>query len=116
MVKAVPLNMLRFAAALLWLAAAPLLNAQSTLDERRFFEEKVRPLLAKHCLGCHNNQAKMSGLSLESRESALLGGGRGAAVIPGEPAQSVLIQAVRRTGALKMPPAGPLESRKRWRC
>ena len=104
------LSMLRFAAAVLWLAAAHLVNAQSTLDERRFFEENVRPLLAKHCLGCHNNQAKMSGLSLESRESALLGGGRGAAVVPGEPAQSVLIQAVRRTGALKMPPAGPLES------
>ena len=110
MKKTVPLSLLRLTPAVLWLAAAHLVNAQSTLDERRFFEENVRPLLAKHCLGCHNNQAKMSGLSLESRESSLLGGGRGAAVVPGEPAQSVLIQAVRRTGELKMPPAGPLES------
>ena len=94
----------------LWVAAAHLVYAQSSPDEARFFEEKIRPLLAKHCLGCHNNEARMSGLSLESREAALLGGGRGSAVIPGEPGQSVLIQAVRRGGDLKMPPAGPLES------
>ena len=110
MKKTVPLSLLRLTPAVLWLAAAHLVNAQSTLDERRFFEEKVRPLLAKHCLGCHNNQVKMSGLSLDSRDAALLGGGRGSAVIPWEPGQSLLIQAVRRTGELKMPPAGPLES------
>ena len=109
--KTAPLSLLRIATAVLWLAAAQLAVAQSSLEERRFFEENVRPLLAKHCLGCHNNQARMSGLSLESRESALLGGGRGSAVVPGEPARSLLIQAVRQTGELKMPPAGPLQNR-----
>ncbi|MDE2963695.1 MAG: DUF1549 domain-containing protein, partial [Acidobacteriota bacterium] len=85
--------------------------AQASLEQKRFFEENVRPLLARHCLGCHNDQTKMSGLSLESRQSALLGGGRGAAVVPGEPGRSLLIQALRRTGELQMPPAGPLQSR-----
>ena len=105
------LMLLRLAPAVLWLAAIPLATAQSTVEEKRFFEEKVRPLLARHCLACHNNQTGMSGLSLESRESALLGGERGPAVVPGEPDRSLLIQALRRTGELKMPPAGPLQSR-----
>ena len=105
------LMLLRLAPAVLWLAAIPLATAQSTVEEKRFFEEKVRPLLARHCLGCHNNETGMSGLSLESRESALLGGERGPAVVPGEPGRSLLIQALRRTGELKMPPAGPLQSR-----
>ena len=109
--KAGPLSSRRLAAVVvLWVAAAHLAYAQSSPVETQFFEEKVRPLLAKNCLGCHNNEARMSGLSLESREAALLGGGRGSAVIPGEPGQSVLIEAVRRAGELKMPPAGPLQS------
>ena len=65
-------------------------------------------MLAKSCLGCHNEQTKMSGLSLATREAAMLGGGRGSAVIPGEPEQSLLVAAITRDGALKMPPTGPL--------
>ena len=109
--KAGQSSILRLAAVvMLGVSATHLLGAQTSPEEVRFFEEKVRPLLAKNCLSCHNNEDKMSGLSLESREGALLGGGRGSAVIPGEPDQSLLIQAVRRAGEVKMPPAGPLES------
>ncbi len=50
----------------------------------------------------------MSGLSLASREAAMLGGSRGSAVIPGQADASLLIRAIRRTGEIKMPPAGPL--------
>ena len=104
-------SILRLAAVvMLGVSAAHLLCAQADPKEVRVFEEKVRPLFVKNCLGCHNDEAKMSGLSLASRESAMLGGGRGSAVIPGQPDQSLLIQAVRRAGELKMPPGGPLES------
>ena len=71
-------SILRLAAVvMLGVSATHLLGAQTSPEEVRFFEEKVRPLLAKNCLSCHNNEDKMSGLSLESREGALLGGGRG---------------------------------------
>ena len=81
---------------------------QAQTDAVSFFEEKVRPILASNCLGCHNEQARVSGLSLASREGAMLGGNRGSAVIPGQADESLLVQAVRRAGALKMPPPGPL--------
>ena len=76
-------------------------QAQTNPESVRFFEEKVRPLLTAKCLTCHNEQAKMSGLSLESRESAMLGGSRGSAVIPGQPEESLLVQAINRAGVLK---------------
>jgi hypothetical protein len=38
----------------------------------------------------------------------LAGGKRGAAIVVGDPAASLLVQAVRRAGALKMPPSGAL--------
>jgi len=74
-----------------------------------FFEKNVRPLLAAQCLGCHSaaSQPIMGGLRLDSREHVLKGGGRGPSIVPGKPAESLLLQALRHTaGPLKMPP-GP---------
>jgi cytochrome c553 len=71
------------------------------------FENKVRPLLANNCAGCHG-KAAMGGLNVESREALLKGGASGPAVIPGDPAKSLLIQAVRQEGDLKMPKGGKL--------
>jgi len=46
----------------------------------------------------------MGGLDLRTRQGLLKGGARGPAAQPGNPAASLLIQAVRRTGPLHMPP------------
>ena len=72
------------------------------------FEMRVRPVLAKACYACHTDSA-MGGLQLDSREHLLTGGKSGPAVVPGDPDQSKLIQAIRYTGARKMPPAGKLK-------
>ena len=90
-----------------------------TREALHFFEMEVRPLLHGNCLACHSHEKKSSGLSLESRESILLGGNRGPAVRPGDPEHSRLIQAVMQVGDLKMPPTGKLETEeiaalKRW--
>ena len=69
-----------------------------------FFEAKVRPLLATKCYSCHAD-SEMGGLRLDSPERVLRGGSRGPAVVPGEPAASLLVSAVRRIAdGLKMPP------------
>jgi len=78
-------------------------------DGAAFFEKSVRPLLAAQCLGCHaaTSQPIMGGLRLDSREQALKGGGRGPSIVPGKPAESLLLKAVlHMAGPLKMPP-GP---------
>ncbi len=43
-----------------------------------------------------------------SREALLAGGGRGPAIVPGDADNSLLIQAVRQSGELKMPPGSKL--------
>src|SRR5262249_23221000 len=49
------------------------------------------------------------GLEMKSRESLVTGGQSGPAIVPGDPDQSLLIQAVRQTHPkLKMPPQGRL--------
>ncbi len=72
-------------------------------DPIKFFDDKVRPVLAQNCYKCHTSEA-MGGLRLDSRESILKGGDSGTAMIPGSPDKSLLITAVRQTGDLKMPP------------
>ena len=72
-----------------------------------FFETKVRPILATECFSCHTD-SQMGGLRMDSREALLKGGKTGPAIVPGEPDKSLLIQAVRHTGNLKMPKGGKL--------
>ena len=74
-----------------------------------FFENSVQPVLKSNCLTCHNQRARTSGLALDSREGVLTGGNRGAAVKPGEPDASLLIQAIEQKGVLKMPPGRRLK-------
>jgi hypothetical protein len=69
-----------------------------------FFEAKVRPILATHCQGCHGPKKQRGDLRLDSRAAILATSDRGTIVVPGNPDRSLLIQAVRQTGELKMPP------------
>ena len=77
-------------------------------DSSALFEEEVKPLLEARCMACHNAKAQSGGLAMTSREALLTGGNRGAAVVPSDPGASLLIQAVRQDGDLKMPPGGAL--------
>jgi mono/diheme cytochrome c family protein len=73
------------------------------------YEEGLKPILAKSCSGCHTFGGHAGGLRLDSYESALKGGDRGPAVVPGEPQNSLLVKAVHYEDAdLKMPPRGKL--------
>src|SRR3979411_765910 len=79
----------------------------ATQEQKDFFENRVRPVLAQNCFACHTN-SQMGGLRLDSREGLLKGGKSGPAVVPGDPGKSVMISAVRQTGEIKMPRNGHL--------
>jgi mono/diheme cytochrome c family protein len=75
-----------------------------------FFETKVRPVLAGTCQKCHGPANHKGGLRLDSRDAALKGGDSGAAVVPGNPDTSPMIDAINYRG-LEMPPTGKLKPR-----
>jgi hypothetical protein len=82
-------------------------QAASSRQDVESFEAKIRPILAANCYDCHTDQ-RMGGLRVDSREALLKGGRTGPAIVPGDPDKSLLIAAVRQTGALKMPKGGVL--------
>ena len=83
---------------------------QFTAEQIEFFEKEVRPLLVENCLDCHDPEAGEmgGGLSLASRADLLAGGDSGPAIEPGDPINSLLIEAVRHSARLQMPPDGKL--------
>jgi mono/diheme cytochrome c family protein len=88
---------------------APILSptawaADDPPSSEAFFEARVRPVLVDNCLSCHGPEKQFGGLRLDSPEAAREGGDNGAAVEPGKPAESLLIEAIEHTGDLKMPP------------
>jgi hypothetical protein len=99
---------MRYAIAILSgiIGSMPLAAADAAAE----FEAKVRPILAEHCLKCHSAAKHKGGLTLDTRADALKGGDSGPAIVPGKPAESLLIQAVRQSSDLKMPPKGNLSA------
>lgn len=84
----------------------------ATAAEIEFFEKQVRPLFAKHCYGCHSVNAKkvQAGLLMDSRAGLLRGGDSGEAIVPGNPAGSLLIESVKYE-SYEMPPKGKLPAK-----
>ena len=80
-----------------------------------FFEKKVRPVLAARCYSCHSGKAKklQGGLKVDSFKALLSGGDSGAAIVPGKPAESLLIAAIQfdSDADFQMPPKGKLPDR-----
>src|SRR5688572_14704378 len=82
-----------------WIAclAAPLGAAEEKPDRKGvdFFEKKIRPVLVQSCYECHSAKAKSvkGGLLVDTREGLRQGGESGAAVVPGNTEESLLIEA-----------------------
>lgn len=77
--------------------------------QQAFFETKIRPVLVEHCYECHAADSKIvqGGLRVDHREGLRKGGDSGAAVIPGNAAESLLVKALRYDD-VEMPPKGKL--------
>ncbi|MEO8270384.1 MAG: PSD1 and planctomycete cytochrome C domain-containing protein, partial [Aureliella sp.] len=76
-----------------------------------FFEAEIRPILVDKCSGCHGPDKQEGELRIDLRDSILSGGDRGAAMVPGNAAASLLVKAIRHEDGLEMPPKEVLSQR-----
>lgn len=74
-----------------------------------FFREHIEPVLRSKCYECHSALSSELGgsLRLDAREPLRRGGDSGAAVAPGKPAESLLLDALRHEQGRAMPPDQP---------
>ncbi len=73
-------------------------------DDMRFFEERIRPVLADRCFDCHGEDKQKGKLRLDSIAAILQGGERGPALVRGDPAASLIVHAISHSEELAMPP------------
>ncbi|HRE82311.1 MAG TPA: hypothetical protein PLN52_14795, partial [Opitutaceae bacterium] len=76
-------------------------------EDAAFFESRIQPILSQKCYSCHSHTADRvkAGLMVDSRSGLLQGGNSGPAIVPGNPDESLLIQAIRYTYEdVRMPP------------
>lgn len=64
----------------------------------QFFEAQIRPLFEKYCVTCHSAERANGKLRVDSRAALLIGGSRGAALVPGRPQSSLVVDVFRRRG------------------
>lgn len=76
------------------------LNRETPVD----FEKEILPILRRNCLACHNNTDAESDMVLETPESILKGGASGPTVVPGDSAESLLLQVTTFASEPIMPP------------
>src|SRR6185312_1752836 len=78
--------------------AAP---GEPTRGNRHRAPQEAGSILVSRCVSCHGPEKKKGGLDLSRRASALAGGDSGAAIVPGRPTESLLIDKVAEG---EMPP------------
>ena len=99
-------------------SVAGLLSAEELVN----YALHIKPLLADRCFACHGALKQNSGLRLDSGPLILAGSDSGAVVVPGKPAESLLIGRVTGKADSIMPPEGEgtslkseeIELLKRW--
>jgi WD40 repeat protein len=94
------MNMLR-------LCISAILFTTISLAATPSFTRDVKPILQKHCQGCHQPSSKASDLDVTSFEALQKGGKRGSAFVAGKPEDSLTIRYVTGTVQPRMPLGQP---------
>lgn len=85
--------------------------AQDPAASPQFYTQKVRPIFDANCASCHEGKNHRGGLNIDTRAGLLKGGHDGAVIVPGDPANSLLVKLIRHEGPkddpMPMPPKKP---------
>jgi mono/diheme cytochrome c family protein len=92
-------------------AGLPGVSAQDGANKPAFYTEKVKPILQTNCGKCHFDMNHKGGLAMDTKALMMKGGRDGVVIVPGDPANSMLVKLIRHEGPADdpkpMPPKGP---------
>jgi cytochrome c len=86
-------------------------SAEGAANKPAFYTEKVKPILVSNCGKCHFDMNHKGGLAMDTKASMMKGGRDGVVIVPGDPANSLLVKLIRHEGPAEdpkpMPPKSP---------
>ena len=81
----------------------------ATLD---FYKTRVQPVFRQDCYRCHAGYKHEGEFNLQTKAKVMKGGKHGAAIVPGDPANSLLMKGIWRVGGnvkpMPVPPQEPV--------
>lgn len=92
-----------FFATLLTILAFFHLPSASALQTIPSYTKQIEPIFQEKCSACHNHTTRKGDLNLDSYESLKTGGKRGAPIVPGKSAESLLVKMIEGTIKPRMP-------------
>lgn len=85
--------------------------AQDEAATPEFYTTQVQPIFQANCYRCHGGFNHRGGLNIQTRAGMLKGGHDGSVLIPGDPANSLIVRLIRHEGPandpMPMPPKSP---------
>jgi mono/diheme cytochrome c family protein len=111
-----------FVAASTGTTQTPVASVQmATGKETVSFGREIAPIIAKNCLNCHGRDMPRNNLEMTSIRTMFRGGDRGEPVLPGKPADSLLLKKIKGTAdGARMPlrapalPTADIEKIEKW--
>jgi len=91
-----------------WLSNSSALAAESsgksTANRKIDYLKQVKHILAEKCYACHSTLKQEADLRLETKSLMLTGGDSGPVLVPGKPAESLILERILAKGDEQMPP------------
>ncbi len=78
-------------------------KAQDNAAGTQFYQEKVVPILQANCYTCHGGINHKGGLTIDTKAGLFKGGRDGVVIVPGDPANSLLVKLIRHEGPANDP-------------
>ena len=107
-----------------WLAAGAKSNAPVEVEEKKLNQHDVLPIVLLRCTTCHGARIKQGGVDLRTPASMKKGAKNGPAMIPGDPAGSLMMQRIESEACpprdlllkffVKRPPASEVKVLRDW--
>ena len=69
-------------------------ESAGTAEQIKFFETRVRPVLAENCYKCHGEEKQKAGLRLDNISFILAGSDEGEVLVPGDASKSLIYKAI----------------------
>jgi cytochrome c len=100
------------AVALCWRTVPVSAQAAPDPGSEAYYTAKVKPILDANCARCHGGGLNhRGGLAMDTRANFMKGGHDGAVIVPGDPANSLLIKLIRHEGPANDPMPMPPKSK-----
>src|SRR5262245_15459653 len=87
----------------IFILSAALLNFSTAPAQQEVSYKQVDAIFQDKCVACHGHTTRQSGLNLESFDSLMAGGKRGAAINAGKSGESLLVKYIDGTLKPRMP-------------